>query len=770
MKYKILILCILLSASSLFAEVEVIQENSRDRSPDLRTIPPKPTPPGIKVIVPNGSIPEELQPDAPVTGQLDPVIQTWIGDAAIPSTSQNFEGISAHGYMPPDTSGEAGHQHYVQVVNRKFAVFSKTGTLLYGPVNINTLWSGFGGLCETTNEGDPIVVYDQLANRWLISQFAYVTGGAHLECIAVSTTQDPTGSYYRYSYSFPSFNDYPKIGVWPDGYYATYILRNPDWSVVTSRICAYDRSKMIAGAGAPAQCFDVGKTNIALLPADLDGVTPPPGGSPHFSMNLSTTNLNLWKLKINWTSPANSTITGPVSIPVAAYGRACSPTRICVSQPGVTQKLDSFSDRLMFRLSYRNFGSHQSLVVNHSVEAGGGISGVRWYEIRNPNGTPVAYQQGTYSPDSNHRWMGSAASDLNGNIGLGYSISGNQVHPGIRYTGRLVTDPKGTLPQGEAVIMNGTGSQNGSQRWGDYSALTVDPTDDCTYWYTTEYIATTGSFNWRTRIASFKFPSCGCAIPAGVANNTAADVNQTADSGVNVTWPKDPGNWGDNAVGTRSYSVLRNGTAIASGLAYGSTNYTDTTGVNGQSYAYSVRYANGCGQSAVTAGISAADFVCSSSTQLLKNPGFESGRTLWTSSPATIINNSNGIYGPHSGSWKATLNGKGIINTASIYQQVTIPSGVCSATLSFWLRVATSEVTTTTAKDTLKVEVLNASGQVLQVLATYSNLNKSAGYLQKSLNLAPHAGKTVRIRFRGTENASRKTTFLVDTTSLTVVQ
>lgn len=215
---------------------------------------------------------------------------------------------------------------------------------------------------------------------------------------------------------------------------------------------------------------------------------------------------------------------------------------------------------------------------------------------------------------------------------------------------------------------------------------------------------------------------------------------------------------------------MRNGVPIASGIAYGTTSYTDTTGVNGQIYAYSVRYTNGCGYTVLTTGASATDFVCGSSTQLLKNPGFESGRTSWTSSPTTNINNSNGTYAPYSGSWKVTLNGKGIVNTVYIYQQVTIPANVCSATLSFQLRVVTSELTTTIAKDTLKVEVLNTSGQVIQVLATYSNLNKSASYIQKSLNLASQAGKTVRIRFRGIENSSRKTTFLIDATSLVIVQ
>jgi len=748
------------------SRAEVIHETKRDRSPGLKSIPPASENARVKRIISNPEISQDVLQNAPVSGQIDPVVQTWPGQLSIPSTTQNFEGISSIGFIPPDTNGEAGKNHYVQMVNRHFAVFNKSGALIFGPVNINTLWTGFGGLCETTNSGDPVVVYDQLADRWILSQFAYQAGGTiHLECVAVSTTGDPTGAYYRYSFSQPYFNDYPKIGVWPDAYYATFILRNPNWSVVSGRICAFDRNKMLNGSAATAQCFSVGQSYIGLLPADLDGITPPPAGSPHFSVNLSTSSLNLWKVRINWASASKSTITGPIAIPVAAYTRGCQGN--CIPQPGITQKLGTFADRLMFRLSYRNFGDHETLVVNHSVDSGGGISGIRWYEIRNPNSTHTVFQQGTYSPDSNNRWMGSIATDLNGSIALGYSVSSGKLFPGIRYTGRLVTDGKNTLPQGESIIMSGTGSQT-HNRWGDYSAMTVDPVDDCTFWYTNEYIPFNGSFNWHTRIASFKFPSCGCAAPAGITNNTAADANFNADTGVLVQWTPDPGNWGDNAAGTRTYDVLRDGVPVSSALPYGTTSYLDETGINGQNYLYSVNYSNGCGQSKLTNGVSAGDLVCNLSSELLKNPGFESGRVSWTASPTTVINNSNNIYPTHSGSWKATFNGKGYANTALIYQQFTIPANICSATLSFWLRVTTAE-TSTLVKDTLKVEVLNTSGAVLATLATYSNLNKSAGYVQKTLGLGAFAGKTIRIRFRGVENSTNKTSFFVDDTSANVI-
>lgn len=592
-------------ASVSEAKIEIIQEEKRDHSPELRSIPPKPTTAGLKLVVPNSVLSESSNTLA--RSVMDPVIQNWFGKSVIPAAAQSFDGIRAHGYIPPDTNGEAGLNHYVQMVNRQFAVFDKTGKLLYGPVNTNTLWTGFGGACETTNQGDPIVVYDQLANRWVITQFANIPGGDHLECVAVSTGPDPTGSYYRYAFPFPVFNDYPKIGVWPDAYYSTYILRKPNWAFVSSRICAFNRSNMLTGAAASAVCFDVDE--VGLLPADLDGITPPPSGSPHFSMNVTKTSLRLWKMKVNWKNPGKSKLFRAATIPIAPYTRACvsAPALSCIPQPGVTQKLSSFSDRLMFRLGYRNFGSHESLFANHTVQDANGITGIRWYEVRRPKRKPLLYQQGTYLPDGNHRWMGSIGSDLNGNVGLGYSISSDQLHPGIRYTGRLVSDPKGTMPQGEGTIVNGAGSQTGSTRWGDYSALAVDPVDDCTFWYTTEYIAKTGSFNWRTRIGSFKFPSCGCAVPAGIANNAARDHSQTAFSGVLISWSRNPKNWGDNGNGKRTYDVLRNGIVIEAGVPYGTTIYVDSAASKRQSYVYSVRYTNGCGRSAVTEGAAAID-------------------------------------------------------------------------------------------------------------------------------------------------------------------
>jgi hypothetical protein len=269
---------------------------------------------------------------------------------------------------------------------------------------------------------------------------------------------------------------------------------------------------MLTGAAATQQCFQLSSSYGGVLPSDLDGSTAPPAGSPNFMVNFGTNSLRLWRFHVDWANTANTTLTGPVNIPVASFTPACS-GGACVPQSGSNIKLDSLADRLMFRLAYRNFGTYQSLVVNHSVKVGtqrnNPYTGVRWYELRNPSGTPTVFQQSTFSPDSTYRWMGSIAQDKQGNMAVGYSVSSSSMFPGIRYTGRLASDPLNTM-QAEATMQNGGGSQKGSQlqRWGDYSAMSIDPVDDCTFWYTTEYLKATGAFNWSTRLASFRFPSC----------------------------------------------------------------------------------------------------------------------------------------------------------------------------------------------------------------------------------------------------------------------
>lgn len=483
-------------------------------------------------------------------GEPDPVAQIIPGVPLMPGTIQNFEGVgNVNGICcPPDTNGDVGPNHYVQWINLSFAIWDKSGNKLLGPVNGNSLWSGFGGPCQTYNDGDPIVLYDQFADRWMMSQFALP--GPHYQCIAISQTPDPTGPYYRYAFkiSDTKVNDYPKFGVWPDGYYMSVNLFTCCYSWGGAGAGVFERDQMLLGLPARMVFFDLYGVNPIFggqLPSDFDGLTPPPVGSPNYFVEADDSTwigpsdaLRIWKFKVDWSNPPSSTfgISGQPDfvLPTAPFDpNLCGYSRNCIPQPS-GPGLDAISDRLMYRLQYRNFASHETLVTNHSVDVGGDHAGVRWYEIRDPGGSPSIYQQGTYAPDAAHRWMGSAAMDTSGNIAVGYSASSSSVHPAIRYTGRLAGDPPGTLPQGESTLIAGGGSQQTAYgRWGDYSMMAVDPVDDCTFWFTSEYYATSSSSGWRTRIGSFKFPTC-IVGPSGTLEGTVVE-NGTTDPVPNAT-------------------------------------------------------------------------------------------------------------------------------------------------------------------------------------------------------------------------------------------
>jgi hypothetical protein len=409
---------------------------------------------------------------------------------------------------PPDTNGSVGRMHYVQWVNTGLAIFDKsTRKSVLGPVDGNLLWTGFGGNCEQFNDGDPIVLYDKAADRWLLTQFA-VRGTPFSQCVAVSTSGDPTDTYARYEYQFQDFNDYPKFGVWPDAYYGTFNMFRGGTAFVGAKVCAFEREKMIAAASARMQCFDLANQG-GILPADLDGATSPPAGSPNYLMNFGNDQLNLWTFHVDWTNPASSTFTGPTTISTAPFEIACnnaaSPGQ-CVTQPNTPEQLDTLSDRLMFRLAYRNFGDHEVLVVNHAV-ATAASSGVRWYEVRNLSGAPTIFQQGTFALDNAFRFMGSIAMDKAHNMLMGYSVSGPQTFPSIRFTGRIASDPLNQMAAEQAAV-SGAGSQTSPERWGDYASMSLDPTDDCTFWFSTQYIGESGSFNWQTSIVPVKFSNC----------------------------------------------------------------------------------------------------------------------------------------------------------------------------------------------------------------------------------------------------------------------
>jgi hypothetical protein len=292
--------------------------------------------------------------------------------------------------------------------------------------------------------------------------------------------------------------------VWSDGYYITFNMFDRKENPIGGKICALPKDKLLAGADAKMQCFDV--PEVGLLPADIDGLTPPPAGSPELVMNFTRDALQLWKVHIDWNDASKSTLTGPVKIPVASFDPACG-GGACIKQKGATGRLDTLSDRLMFRLAYRNFGDHDALVVNHSVSvAGSAVSGLRWYEIRNPLGSPTVTQQSTYAPGTSARWMGSVAMDKMGNMLAGYSASSASLFPSIKIAGRAASDPKNKLSK-ELTVVPGTAAQADTDRWGDYANMTVDPTDDCTFWFTTEILDKNHEL-WQTAFMHTKFASC----------------------------------------------------------------------------------------------------------------------------------------------------------------------------------------------------------------------------------------------------------------------
>jgi hypothetical protein len=480
-----------------------------------------------------------LQTQAP-TGVMPAPLLTFEG----PSNEDNFR-IFGGRVNPPDPNGDVGARHFVAMTNLTFAVYSKTGSLLLGPIDTGTLWQGFPIEDCTDPSGDPIVLYDEISDRWILTQFT--TRGLDIRklpfynCIAVSQTSDPTGRYFRYAFKTEgkNFPDYPKYGVMPNGLFIT--TREFEHSTAGGNeilgIYAINRRQLVAGnPNTQFVRFDLNQpayqVGDGILPADLDGSRQPPASGPaeYFvgSMDDDAGDhapfdaLNVFRLDVDWKNSSAATFGFIKHVPIAEYDTIfpCAPTsRDCLPQPGITdpsQFLDilSYRQRPLWRLQYRNFGTHETLVTNQSVEARPGVAGVRWWELRNPRNA-VLHQEGTWAPnDGINRWMGSVALDKQGNLALGYSVvNATNVFPGIRYAGRLNGDPLGQLTQAETVLQNGSGVQTTTNsRWGDYTSMSVDPQDGCTFWYMNEYYARSGTTAdprpWQTRIGAFKFPGC----------------------------------------------------------------------------------------------------------------------------------------------------------------------------------------------------------------------------------------------------------------------
>ena len=662
---------------------------------------------------------------------FDPVVQnayfSGFGPQGpnIPLPIRTFDGIPFPGVgcncAPPDTNGAVGLTQYVQIVNEGYQVFDKaTGNSVLGPNSISSIWSGFGGVCQSGGKGDPVMLYDHLANRWLISQFAGSGSAVTDECVAISTTSDATGSYYRYGFHLgTNFFDYPHLSVWPDAYYMSMNVFNATGTTYLGpQPFAFDRAKMLAGQPATfvSPVGPLGGSVDPFLPADLDGSRLPPTGAPNtfvgFPGQASNPIYTAYHFHVDFVTPANSTFTTFANPPAAGFTALCPTSRACVPQNGVTSSnyLDGIGDRLMFRLAYRNFGDHESVVGTYSVSSGG-VAGLRWFELRNVTSGPVTvYQQSTYQPDTTWRWMASAAMDGQGNLAIGFSASSSSIHPQLRYAGRLATDPLNTWAQGEAHLYDGPGSQTGSgNRWGDYSSLTIDPVDDATFWYTNEYYSSTTSYNWRTRIGSFKLAT-GNSTPTPTPTPTATPI-ATATPTPTVSPTPTPG-------------------PTATPTSTPAPTATPTP----------------------------------SQTELIVNGGLEGSISPWVMSGSGAFYTNNGNY-PHGGTGYIYF---GVNNNVSgqTYQTVTIPS-TATGNLTFWFNCSSNEGVTT-AYDFLYVEVRNTSGTLLQTLATYSNRNKTTAgnYSQKSFSLAAYRGQTIRLQFRSTTDYSLSTTFRIDDVSL----
>ena len=610
LKYITLTVFLLLAASfislaqvGVISQPEVIPALNHDLSIPLRDMDELPL---MQTPWEDGIIP--LNSRSPIMNDLyktDPALQLSNGTDGVSDIIANFNGVGAQGFAPPDVSGDVGPNHYMQMVNVRFQIWDKSGNSLLGPSNLGTIWAGFPGPWQSSlNDGDPVVLYDDLADRWVATQFSLPNGGSGPEylLVAVSQTPDPTGAWYRYGFETAQFPDYPKFGVWSDGYY--FSANRFAGGFAGTYAGALERDKMLIGDPANMVLFNVSSSiSWSLLPADCDGTTPPPSGTPHYFMQShdnafygGTDGIDIFEFNVDWTTPGNSTFTGPTFYATSPFSTVNG-----IPQQGTGTQLDDLSSRPMQRLQYRNFGTHESMVVCQTINSGGGRAGMRWYELRN-TGSWSLYQEGTYAPaDGIHRWMGSIAMNANGDIGLGYSASSSSMFPEIRYTGRNDGDPLGVMTIPEGIIFASSGSQNGLSRWGDYTQMSIDP-DGQTFWYTNEYQPFSGSFNWRTRIASFTF---GASCPINPASNPSP-VDGIIDVSVNlpeISWTNGTGAtmvevwFGESG----NVSMVYDGTLISawtipSTLNY-NTNYSwsivgknDTCSIPGSVWAFSTEH------------------------------------------------------------------------------------------------------------------------------------------------------------------------------------
>jgi hypothetical protein len=534
--------------------------------------------------------------------------------APMPNPSLTFAGISHDGLCggapcgggwPPDTNGDVGLNYYVQQVNTSVGIFNKSGTLL-ASFTENALWSGAGTgtPCDANNQGDPITLYDPMTDRWILSDFGFGFSGStpvapYYQCIAVSKTGDPvTGGWWLYALrtddaTHPWLNDYPKFGVWPDGVYMSVNGFLGSGSFQGTEAWALNRSDL--ESGVPVRAFVAYIASVfdpfTMIPSNVRGNTPggqPPAGTPNYFVSESQTafafEVRKFTVASNWSS---ASLSGATNVAQTSYS---VPSGNIIPQPNPGNTLDSLGDRLMQKVQYRRVGANESLWITHTFSvSSGGVTGSQWAQINvtggTINSTPV--QQQKYDPaDGLYRWMSSIAADNAGNVALGYSASSSTVNPSLRYTGRLAGDPLNALPQTEAILFSGAGVQSNTcggapcHRWGDYSEMTVDPADDCTFWYTNEYYTANGG-NWNTRVGNFRFPAGNCTdSPVSQTNHTVV-----FDGAVGADWKQSAERLG--TTGSFDYQVTWDANNLYAGIKGGpeNSNYTYVAVVDTDPYA-----------------------------------------------------------------------------------------------------------------------------------------------------------------------------------------
>ncbi|MBN2728058.1 MAG: immunoglobulin domain-containing protein [Bacteroidales bacterium] len=634
-----------------------------DVSPPLRDLPVETNRGKLKRTKDKRTPKHKLTPRADAPFADDPVLQKGtVAAKATPIIVANFAG-QTNGSFPPDCNGAIGPSHFFQCYNTAYTIYNKTGSIVAGPTNFNTLFTGVTG--ASYNDGDPIILWDEQANRWFAAEFS-ISGPNDYMLIAVSQTSDPTGSWYRWSYDVDDTPDYMKFGVTEDAYTMTTNTGGTN----KDDVYAFDRAAMLANASSPTMIrFDNPNRPTTLsgfhciMPVDVDGAYPP-SGTPAMFLTINDNgwgsgNDELWyyEMVTDWTTPANSTFSRVQQISVSPFDAIFNSTSLWedIDQPGTSQNLDALSEMLMYGVKYRNFGpGDEHIVCSHAIDVGSSRAGVRWYELTKSGSTWSIRQSGTYAPSSDaySRWNSSIAMNGNKEIGISYSVASSSKYPSLSFTGQSQAEygnASGVFDVTETEYATGTTYQGTYERWGDYAQMSVDPTDDNTFWYTSEYMINNNHSTKNTKIIAFRFQNDD--NPSGLSATAVAydqidlawSLNGSSDP-VLVAWSP-TGTFGTPANGT-AYTP---GNSIPGGgtvLTYGTSTSYSHTGLTANTTYYYKAWSN-TGSYTWTSGVTANATTPSDPGSTLFTWDFESSNnytldfTPWT----TVDQDADSTYG-----------------------------------------------------------------------------------------------------------------------------